>query len=290
MKTRTDQLTNEQTDGWTDRIHLQWFASESEEVEGELEYERDDEVEILFEDEVESTAQAESEESTETVSEDLKNQISSLQEKIEHAKSETTEDRIAQGFDSLSESLNALAAKQSDKSETNDAEQKELQEILSDFENKFYDSPSKALTAWTRTNVAPAFREMQEKINTLEKKLAETESFTERSRLEKSSSNKFVLDTYGDEVDKKAKEVGYEQAIKDVTFNHLDEIVQNKVESMSTEKPQAKGASPSSTAGVSSEGPTKRRVVLNGEQRKRVEELKKRGLTDAQAREVVASK
>lgn len=279
------------TDNWIDKIHLQWFA-DAQDVDPEVEYEEDDEVEILFEDEV-PTEEGIQDDETE-VSEDLKNQISSLQEKIESAKSESSEDRIAKGFDSLSESLKELAGKQKEPGQSSaewDNEQKELQDILSDIDNKFYDSPNKALMAWARSNIAPAFQQMQEKINKLETELSETKGFTERSKLEKSESNKFVLSQYGDEVDKLAKDVGYQQAIKDVTFNHLDEIIADKVQNATTsEKPPAKNVSPQQTAGGDGQSKQKRRVVLTRDQKSRVEELKRRGLSDEQARTVVAER
>lgn len=281
------------TDSWIDKIHLQWFA-DAQDVDPEVEYEEDDEVEILFEDEVpqddEGTGTDESE-----VSEDLKNQISSLQEKIESAKSESSEDRIAKGFDSLSESLKEIAGKQKEPGQSSaewDSEQKELQEILSDIDNKFYDSPNKALMAWARSNIAPAFQQMQEKITKLETELSETKGFTERSKLEKSESNKFVLSQYGDEVDKLAKDVGYQQAIKDVTFNHLDEIIADKVQTATSpaEKPPAKNVSPAGAAGDAGASKQKRRVVLTRDQKSRVEELKRRGLSEEQARSAVAGR
>lgn len=279
------------TESWIDRVHLQWFA-DAEEVDPEVEYEEDDEVEILFEDEVPQDEEPSGEDDS-GVSEDLKGQISSLQEKIESARENATEDKIARGFDSLSESLKEIVGKQREpgqSSEQWDAEQKELADILNDIDNKFYDSPNKALMAWARSNIAPAFQQMQEKITKLEGELAETKGFTERSRLEKSASNQFVLERYGDEVDKKAKSVGYEQAIKDVTFDHLDEIISDKVEqATSAQKPPAKGASPSQTVAASGEK-QKKRVVLSEAQRARVEELKKRGLSEAQAKEAVASR
>jgi hypothetical protein len=280
------------TDSWISKIHLQWFA-DAQDVDPEVEYEEDDEVEILFEDEVPQDTPEESDGSSD-VSEDLKNQISSLQEKIENAKADSSEDRIAKGFDSLSESLKELAGKQKEPGQSSaewDTEQKELQDILSDIDNKFYDSPNKALMAWARSNIAPAFQQMQEKINKLETELSETKGFTERSKLEKSESNKFVLEQFGDEVDKLAKDVGYQQAIKDVTFNHLDEIIANKVQTAtSQEKPPAKNVSPSGAAGDVGSGKQKKRVVLTRDQKSRVEELKRRGLSEEQARSAVAGR
>lgn len=284
-----NKRTESSIDG-LENVHLQWFADAQEEMDSEVEYEEDDEVEILFEDEVPNESE---EDQSSDVSDDLKGQISSLQEKVDQAKESSTEDRIARGFDSLSESLKEIVGKQKDPNQSNaewDAEQKELQDILGDIDNKFYDSPNKALMAWARSNIAPAFQQMQEKITKLEGELAETKGFTERSKLEKSGSNKFVLDQYGDEVDKKAKDVGYHQAIKDVTFDHLDEIIADKItnasQGTSTEKPPAKGASPSGAS--ASDAKPKRRVVLSAGQKNQVEELKKRGLSEAQAREAIA--
>lgn len=146
--------------------------------------------------------------------------------KAEMAQKEAQSMTLEKGFGALADTLKDL------KSQTKVEERPapppiDYEKMNADLKEKIYDNPLEAIATTLNTFVTPQQQ-------TLEQKIAELDYKSEKLSAAANPANAEVFSEYGEEVDAVARSLGggagvVDKAIKIVKANHLDEIMEKKL-------------------------------------------------------------
>lgn len=215
----------------------------------------DDEIEIVDEEDVEP----EPEEEGPSVDE-LKERLAQYEQK-----STGTNEQLAQSLGELGSVLKDLKSQPTNTQTQQQQVQESIDEIKKRLSDKYYDAPldtvDEYVKALMKDQLSPVLNQFAQKIN-------ETQRGFTKSKVETKETGKLVLEKYGDEVEAlvTSQNIDYEQAVKQVSADHLDEIIEMKVanaieaQSSKDDEPaeQPKNKNPSRTQGARpKEGPQK---------------------------------
>jgi hypothetical protein len=163
--------------------------------------------------------------------------------------------------------------------------QESLEAVKKRLSDKYYDAPldsvDEYVKALLRQELGPVLGQFATRLNET------TKGFT-RQKVEQKDTGKFVLENYSEEVEKlvSSQNMDYEQAVKQVSANHLDEIIEEKVKNAMEsrtdvnvdDEPKARNKNPQKTQGA--RPPTsKERIVIPRRVRQQLEdEADQRGI------------
>ena len=147
---------------------------------------------------------------------------------------------VAQGFAQLAETLKGI---QNPAPAPQKAPQIDLEKMNSELKEKLYDNPIEALGQFYSTFVTPQLSAVEAKAKELDLK---------NERMDVALENPELFKTYASEIDETVRALGnapgsYKRALSIVKGNHIDDIVEQKIQEALAKQAPAKVTSPSYT-------------------------------------------
>jgi vacuolar-type H+-ATPase subunit I/STV1 len=199
------------------------------------------------------------EDEAEKVPDELKKRFDTLEQELKASRQDADPgSKIDRAFEKLADRLESIQGTPQQKQE----QLENIEEFKKKLGDSFYNDPVKSLDTYfermVKENIAPAYQNMANQLQATTAELS-------KERAVKTETGKLVLDKYGSEVEKMVKEGRvqfgpdmYKQAVNMVAADHMDELIEARVEATLKKPSKPSNVSPSSSAGAKK--PTKIRI------------------------------